>query len=118
MQSPAARYVHSLRSFAQREDSCDLGPGSRKRRRRSRLCYHFDVSITDTAPSAQAVQWQVHRAMTGEQRLLMALEMSVFVRELQKARIRQEHPQWPDTEVVRELFRSAFPPGLEPALLR
>jgi Rv0078B-related antitoxin len=64
------------------------------------------------------VQWQVQRAMTGEQRLLMALEMSIFVRELQKVRIRQEHPEWPDTEVARELLRLAFQPGLEPALLR
>ena len=56
--------------------------------------------------------------MTGEQRLLMALEMSIFVKELQKARIHQEHPEWPDTEVARELFRSAFQPGLEPAQLR
>ena len=48
----------------------------------------------------------------------MALEMSLFVRELQKARIRQEHPEWPDTEVVRELFRLAFQPGAVPARLR
>jgi hypothetical protein len=56
--------------------------------------------------------------MTGEQRLLMALEMSIFVRELQKARIRQEHPEWPGTEVARELLRLAFQPGLVPARLR
>jgi len=84
----------------------------------SATCYHFDVTITDTTPSAQAVQWQVQRAMTGEQRLLMALEMSIFVRELQTARIRQEHPEWPDTEVARELLRLAFQPGLVPARLR
>ena len=33
------------------------------------------MTITDTTPSAQAVHWQVQRAMTGEQRLLIALEM-------------------------------------------
>ena len=76
------------------------------------------MTIADTTPSAQAVQWQVQRAMTGEQRLLMALEMSIFVRELQKARIRQEHPEWPGTEVARELLRLAFQPGLVPARLR
>jgi len=58
-------------------------------------CYHFAVIMTDTTPSARALQWRVQRAMTGEERLLMALEMSVFVRELQKARIHQEHPEWP-----------------------
>lgn len=56
--------------------------------------------------------------MTGEQRLLIALEMSVFVRELQEARIRQEHPEWPDPEVARELLRLAFQQGLVPARLR
>lgn len=56
--------------------------------------------------------------MTGEQRLLMPLEMSIFVRELQEARIRQEHPEWPDSEVARELLRSAFEPELVPARLR
>jgi len=76
------------------------------------------VTITDTTPSAQAVHWQVQRAMTGEQRLLIALEMSIFARQLQKARIRQEHPEWPDTEVARELLRLAFQPGLVPARLR
>jgi hypothetical protein len=76
------------------------------------------VTITDTTPSAQALQGQVQRAMTGEQRLLMALEMSLFVRELQKARIRQEHSEWPHTEVTRELLRLAFQPGPLPARLR
>ena len=78
----------------------------------------IDVTITDTTPSARAVHWQVQRAMTGEQRLLMPLEMSIFVRELQEARIRQEHPEWPDSEVARELLRSAFEPELVPARLR
>ena len=76
------------------------------------------MTITDTTPSAQAVHWQVQRAMTGEQRLLIALEMSIFARELQTARIRQEHPEWPDTEVARELLRLAFQPGLVRARLR
>jgi hypothetical protein len=83
-----------------------------------RPCYHFDVTITDTTLSAQAVHCQVQRAMTGEQRLLMALEMSMFARELQTARIRQEHPEWPDAEVARELLRLAFQPGPAPARLR
>lgn len=76
------------------------------------------MTITDTTPSARAVHWQVQRAMTGEQRLLMALEMSAFVRELQEARIRHEHPEWPDPEVARELLRLTFQPGLLPARLR
>ncbi len=56
--------------------------------------------------------------MTGEQRLLIALEMSIFAGELQRAGIRQEHPEWSDAEVARELLRLAFQPGPVPARLR
>jgi hypothetical protein len=48
--------------------------------------------------------------MTGEQRLLIAFEMSQFARELVKARIRQEHPDWPEAQITRELLRLAFLP--------
>ena len=76
------------------------------------------VRITDTSPSAQGVQLQIQRAMTGEQRLLMAFEMSQFARELAKERIRREHPDWPETRVARELIRLAFLPAPLPARLR
>jgi hypothetical protein len=76
------------------------------------------VPATDTSPSAQAVQFQIQRAMTGEQRLLMAFEMSLFARELAKERIRREHPDWPETRVARELIRLAFLPAPLPARLR
>ena len=55
--------------------------------------------------------------MPGEQRLLMALEMSLFARELAKERIRREHPEWPETRVARELLRLAFLPAPLPARL-
>lgn len=76
------------------------------------------VPITDTSPSARTLQLQVQRAMSGEQRLLMALEMSVFARELAKQGIRDQHPGWSSTEVARELIRRTFLPGLAPARLR
>jgi hypothetical protein len=63
------------------------------------------VPITDTSAEAQAVQLQIQRAMTEEQRLLLALEMSLFARALAKARIQQEHPDWTESEVARELLR-------------
>jgi hypothetical protein len=56
--------------------------------------------------------------MTGEQRLLLALEMSLFTRELAKEGIRQEHPEWSDIEVHREFLRRVFLPGPMPASLR
>jgi hypothetical protein len=76
------------------------------------------VSTTDTSPEAQEIQLQVQRSMTGEQRFLMAFEMSLFARELAKAGIRQEHPEWGDTQVARELLRLAFLPGPLPARFR
>jgi hypothetical protein len=55
--------------------------------------------------------------MTGEQRILMALEMSLFAREMAAAGIRLDHPEWTDAQIARELLRRAFlpkplPPGL------
>jgi transcriptional regulator of nitric oxide reductase len=76
------------------------------------------VRITDTSPSAEAVQLQVQRAMTGEQRLLMAFEMSMFARDLASERIRREHPGWTETQVARELIRLAFLPAPMPEWLR
>ena len=78
----------------------------------------FNVPITDTSPAAEALQLHIQRAMTGEQRILLALEMSLFARELSRARIRQEHPEWPEAKVNRELMRLAFLPGSLPAGLR
>ena len=76
------------------------------------------VPITDTSPSAQALQLQIQRAMPGEQRLLLALEMSLFARELAKERIRREYPEWSDAQVARELVRLTFLPAAVPARLR
>jgi hypothetical protein len=48
------------------------------------------------------VQLEIHRAMTGEQKIALAYEMSMFGRELNRARLRQEHPQWTEAEIARE----------------
>ncbi len=56
--------------------------------------------------------------MSGEQRLLMALEMSLFARELAAVHIRQQHPEWPETAVARELLRLTLLPEPLPAGLR
>jgi hypothetical protein len=56
--------------------------------------------------------------MSGEQRLLLAFEMSLFVRELAKEGIRREHPEWPEERLTRELLRLAFLPAPLPASLR
>lgn len=56
--------------------------------------------------------------MTGEQRLLIAFEMSLFARDLAKAGIRRDHPEWPESQVALELLRLAFLPAALPDRLR
>ena len=73
------------------------------------------MPISDTSLLAQGLQLEIQRTMTGEQRLLLALEMSLFARELARAGIQQEHPEWPQDEVSRELLRLAFFPAPLPA---
>lgn len=76
------------------------------------------MPFTDTSPTARVIQLKIQRAMGGEQRLLLAFEMSLFARDLAKARIRQEHPDWPNAQVTLELIRLAFLPAAMPAQLR
>lgn len=76
------------------------------------------MAMSDTSPAAQALQLQIQSAMSGERRLLMAYEMSLFARELAKEGIRRDHPAWTEAQVARELLRLAFlpaplPPGLK-----
>ena len=53
--------------------------------------------------------------MSGEQRLLLAFEMSLFARELAREGIRRDHPDWPEDRLARELIRLAFLPKPLPA---
>ena len=76
------------------------------------------MAILDTTPAALEVQLRIQRAMSGEQRFLLAFEMSVFARDLAKERIRREHPQWNEADVARELLRLAFLPDPLPVRLR
>lgn len=69
----------------------------------------------DTSAAADAVQLKVLRSMSGEQRMLLAFEMSVFARGLAEEGIRREHPDWPEVLVKRELLRIAFLPASLPA---
>ncbi len=73
------------------------------------------MPITDTTPEAQAVQLKIHRSMSGEQKIFLAYEMSMAGRELNKLRLRQEHPEWTEAQIARELLRLAFFPKPLPA---
>ena len=68
--------------------------------------------MSDTSPAAQAIQDEIHRRMTGEERLKLAIEMSLMAREFAWARLRKEHPDWTEWELKRETLRYAF--GSEP----
>lgn len=56
--------------------------------------------------------------MTGEQRLLLAFEMSLFARDLARAGIQREHPDWDEAHTARELLRLAFLPEPLPPTFR
>jgi hypothetical protein len=73
------------------------------------------VPVTDTSPVAQAVKLAIHRSMSGEQRLLLAYEMSMFGRELNRKRLQHEHPDWTEASIARELLRPAFFPAPLPS---
>lgn len=68
--------------------------------------------MSDTSPAVQAIQDAIHRRMTGEERLKLAMEMSDMARAFALARLRTEHPDWTKWELKRELLRQAF--GSEP----
>lgn len=73
------------------------------------------MAISDTSPQIEAMQSLIHERMTGEQRLLMALEMSYFAHELARQGLRDTHPDWPEERVRREFLRSLCPPGTAPS---
>jgi hypothetical protein len=79
---------------------------------------HLPVATSDTSPAAEALQLKIQNAMSGEQRLLLALEMSLFARELAKAGIRRDHPEWTEAQVARELLRLSFLPAPLPVGFR
>jgi len=69
----------------------------------------------DTSPEIEAIQSQIHQRISGEQRLLMALEMSYFAHELAKQGLRDAHPDWSENKIRREFLLSLFPPGTAPS---
>jgi hypothetical protein len=77
-----------------------------------------DMTFSDTSPAAQQLQEQIQRSMSGSRRILLSLEMSLFARELARARICMDHPEWDDQQVARELVRIAFLPAPLPANFR
>ena len=50
----------------------------------------------------------VQSFMTGEQKVLLSLEISLFDQEIRKQKIRREHPDWCELEVMHQIIRQAF----------
>jgi len=76
------------------------------------------MRLSDTTPKVKVLWNQLEREMTGEQRLLKALEASLLVREFAKSRIRSTHPDWSERQVTREVLRLQFLPKKLPAGFR
>jgi hypothetical protein len=47
------------------------------------------------------------------QRLLLAMQIFEFDRDVQKQKLHREHPEWSELEVIHQIMRQAFLP--EPA---
>jgi len=56
-------------------------------------------------------QTGIYRNMTGEERMMIAFEMSMREKELRNERIRKEPPEWNEQQVSRELLRLEFLPA-------
>lgn len=74
--------------------------------------------MCDTSPEAAEIQADIYRRMSGEERLRLAMEMSMAARELTLARLRAQHPGWSEFELKRELLRYAFGSAPLPPPLR
>jgi hypothetical protein len=69
----------------------------------------------DTSAAAAEAQAVALRRLVPERRLELAVDMSLTARALLGARLRTEHPDWPEAEVKRQLLRltlvgAALPP--------
>lgn len=49
-----------------------------------------------------------------ENRLKLALEITEFDREIRKQKLRRQHPEWCELEVMNEIIRQAFRVKSEP----
>ncbi len=77
-----------------------------------------DTDMTNHKGTATEVQAEVQRSLGGTGRLLVAIEMSIALRELSLTRLRHEHPEWSESQCRRELLRYAFLPEPLPEPLR
>lgn len=73
------------------------------------------MAIDDTSEKRGASL--VQSFMTGEQKVLLAFEISAFDQGVRKQKIRREHPDWSELQVKHEILRQAFLPDPAPEWL-
>ena len=64
--------------------------------------------MSDTHSDASAVQREIFRRMSTEQRMLMALEMSESMRDVARAGLRSRRPELDEDSLSRELLRIMY----------
>lgn len=72
----------------------------------------------DTSVEADALQRAIQRRLDGPSRLRFALDMSVTVRALALARLRQKHSDYSELELKKALLRLMFAADNFPPPLR
>jgi hypothetical protein len=63
---------------------------------------------SDTTPEAAAIQAEIFRRMTPEQRVQIALEMSEAMRNVSLAGLRSRRPELSESELRLELMRLMY----------
>ena len=79
-----------------------------------RLQSNLQEMNSDTSPQAAAIQAEIFRRMTTEQRLKLALEMSESMRNVALAGLRIRRPELNGKELWRELIRIMYGPVPNP----
>lgn len=62
----------------------------------------------DTSERASRLQAGLNRALGPERRLLMVMETSEFARQFAKARLRKQHPQFSEEELMHALTAELY----------
>ena len=70
------------------------------------------MALLDTAPEARRRQLAVYRAMTPQQRVELAVELSEAVRQIALDGIRRRHPDFDESQVHRHWLRLLHGPRL------
>lgn len=73
--------------------------------------------LTDTSAIAAQVQLRVLRALPAPRRLALAIEMSTTARAFAAARLREQHPDWSESQITRGLLRLTVPIADMPPIL-